>query len=63
MAGWRAWSFGESSPVTALKADHESRTTMEINILNRNKMEEERKYQLDNFEHATRHSALTENNR
>lgn len=61
MAGWKAWGFGKSSPAIALD-DQESRATMEMNILNRNKMEEEHKYQLDNFEHATQHSTLTENN-
>lgn len=49
-------------PLIALDG-HESRTTGEMNILNKNKMEGEHKYQLDNFEHVTQHSALTENNR
>lgn len=61
MAGWRTWSFGKRSP--AIVSDgHESRTTL-TNTLNRNKMGEEHKYQLDNCEHATQHSTVTENNR
>lgn len=54
--------FWESIPADAL-TDRESRTTVGMNVLNRNKAEEEHKYQLDNFERATQHSALTENNR
>lgn len=62
MAVWRAWSVGKRSPAIALDG-RESRTTVEMNILSRKKMEEEHKYQLDNFEHATQHSTLTENSR
>lgn len=62
MAGWSAWSLGKRSPAITLDA-HESRATVEINILDRNKVEKGHKHRLHNFEHETQSSALTEHNR